>query len=346
MILKLFKNSQGAHTHVDLSSISPDPANSCIMHHIMQKENIDLQIIVPAYNVEAYVVECICSILQNRTKYSYKVVIVNDGSTDNTREKLKQFERDSRIIIIDQENKGFSGARNAGLQTIIADYIMFVDSDDRLPDNAIEDLLNMAKLTHADIVQGSFRYFRDNTYIKKRVFPQHKNTRSIPGFAWGKVYRSELWGNIGFPEHYWFEDTVVYMVMCSLANTIDTTSNFIYEYRQNDSGITHTMRGKNKSLDSHWVTKRLLEDRVLLGIHNDGSSLEMFLYQVAMNYSRIKPLGEEVLNSMLNEDSLLLLTFFNNITTSNKVWREAEVCLRNGNYKRYAMWFDFFCGLI
>lgn len=96
-----------------LESISKNPNNSSVSQHLIQvNPEYDLLIIVPAYNVELYIEECINSILSQKTKYKYRVIIVNDGSTDRTGVLLEQYQTDTRIKIIHQSNKGFSGARN------------------------------------------------------------------------------------------------------------------------------------------------------------------------------------------------------------------------------------------
>ena len=118
-----------------------------------------MQIIIPVYNVEQYIQECIESILNQETQYSYIITIVNDGSPDNSRNILKQYESLNNIIIIDQENRGFSGARNRALENIYGKYLMFVDSDDKLAEGAIEVLLNTALSYKADMVEGSMSSF-------------------------------------------------------------------------------------------------------------------------------------------------------------------------------------------
>ncbi|MCK0205496.1 glycosyltransferase family A protein [Ornithobacterium rhinotracheale] len=114
----------------------------------LTKNNIeieyDLQIIIPVYNVEKYIEECIESVVNQKTKYSYIVTVINDGSPDNSRELLKKYESIRNIEIIDQENKGFSGARNTGLSLIKGKYVTFLDSDDVLHDDAIQSLLYSA----------------------------------------------------------------------------------------------------------------------------------------------------------------------------------------------------------
>ena len=102
------------------------------------KPTVDLQIIVPIYNVKEYLDDCICSLLNQKTEFTYRIVAVNDGSTDGSELILQKYRNHSSITIIQQQNSGLSKARNTALQLISGKYVMFVDSDDFLPDNGIE----------------------------------------------------------------------------------------------------------------------------------------------------------------------------------------------------------------
>lgn len=84
------------------------------------------------------------SIVNQQTKYKFLVIVINDGSPDSSREKLRKYEGLDNVVIIDQENKGFSGARNTGLKHIKAKYVTFVDSDDRMMPGAIEAMMEDA----------------------------------------------------------------------------------------------------------------------------------------------------------------------------------------------------------
>lgn len=96
-------------------------------------EHVDLSIIMPAYNVEKYIKEAIDSVLNQKTKYNYELIIVNDGATDNTKKIIQSIESD-KIKYIEQKNQGLSGARNTGINNAVGKYITFMDSDDLLED--------------------------------------------------------------------------------------------------------------------------------------------------------------------------------------------------------------------
>lgn len=120
-----------------LNDYSKDSHGSCICEHTFNEIDCDVEIIVPCYNVEKYVEECISSILAQKTQYKCFITIINDGSTDGTSDLLKKYEALNGIKVITQRNAGLSGARNTGIAQAHGRYLMFVDSDDFLYDNAI-----------------------------------------------------------------------------------------------------------------------------------------------------------------------------------------------------------------
>ena len=118
-----------------------------------------ISVIVPVYNVESYVAECIESI-QNQTYMNLEIILVNDGSTDNSGDICDQYATyDERIKVIHKENAGVSAARNTGIEAANGDYIAFVDSDDYIAPNMYEDMLRILKENDLDILECTA--FRD-----------------------------------------------------------------------------------------------------------------------------------------------------------------------------------------
>lgn len=276
-------------------SIHPDIGESCIKKS-SDKQSIkilyDLEIIIPVYNVEQYVEECVDSILNQSTTYSYHLIIINDGSTDNSRERLKKYEEDDRVTIIDQKNKGFSGARNTGLDNICGKYVMFVDSDDRLPQGAIEILMSKTIKGNYDIVEGGYERFDSSGIIYKQI-PQQNH---FSGFAWGKVYKAEVWRDIQFPEKYWFEDTISALIINSKAKQKTIVPKVIYHWRKNNKSISFTSIGNPKIIDTIYVTLKLLEDRRKLGLITNEDFLPTITTQLKINARRIYSLGNKELD--------------------------------------------------
>lgn len=278
-----------------LSKVYPDQGESCVVNTPPSVTNsYDLQIIIPAYNVGKYIAQCLDSVFSQQTCYRYLVVVVNDGSTDNTAEVISKYQDHQNIRIVNQANRGLSGARNKGLEHIEAGYVMFLDSDDQLMPLAIENMMNAAKSGNCDMVAGGYETFNAEQVQSECIFQISDNYLSIPGFAWGKIYHSSLFENVHFPEKYLFEDTLVSLILFQKCNRIESIPELVYRYRVNNQGITATAKAKPKSLDSLWITKRLLVDRKSLEIEEDLSVFAtILLRQIHINFSRIYTLGNK-----------------------------------------------------
>ena len=125
-------------------------------------QQIKFSLIIPAYNIENYIVKCITSIL-NQNYYNYEIIVVNDGSTDDTVKILENI-KNNKIKIINKKNGGLSSARNEGLRHVTGDYIWFVDGDDYIEKNALEILYNTLKDEMFDII--SLKYYKEYEKLK------------------------------------------------------------------------------------------------------------------------------------------------------------------------------------
>lgn len=274
-----------------LQTVCPDHGGSCIAAGKEAACDYDLQIIIPAYNVEKYVERCMESAIaaQAAGRHTILITVVDDGSTDGTAAIVDKYRGRPGIEIIHQENRGFSGARNRALENIRGRYITFLDSDDEFGD--INSLLDEALKADADIAEGSYEQFNDrhSRYVRcGNVDSDRGGYGILYGYPWGKVYKSELFRNVRFPENYWFEDTVCAMVLYHLAQKVITRDIPCYRYRINPKGISKSSKGRAKSCDSHWITARLMQDREALGMDNSGSEAALMLVrQIRKNYSRI-----------------------------------------------------------
>lgn len=288
--------------HELLSQTSPNPKSTSYRENNFNVK-YDLQVIVPCYNVANYVIDCLDSIVNQKTKYTVDITIIEDGSTDYTRAILKKFTVDHKntnskhINLICQNNKGFSGARNTGLESITGRYIMFVDSDDYLAEGAIQALMSTAEKYNCDIVEGGYQTFGDrkSSSVIRDNKVSTKAFECLYGYPWGKVYKSNLFSNFAFPEGYWYEDTALVYRVWTKAHQIATINPIVYHYRINDKGITATSIGKPKSLDSVYITRQLLID---LKEHEpeliNQQIYQFTIKQSVINRSRTDGLSEEV----------------------------------------------------
>ena len=212
----------------------------------------DLHIIIPCYNVEKYVVDCLESVFSQQTKYSYFVTIVNDGSTDNTLQLIQQYvsklslEKRQIVRIINQTNKGLAGARNVGLSNIFGKYVMFIDSDDKLLPNAIQKLLTIAYENKNDIVIGGrINIDQYGNFISHDI-------SCLNVFAWGKIFNSEIFRNLKFPE-YLFEDAIVSCCIYPKWKNICLIKDNIYQRRIHSESIMANYKINRKTIDVFYL---------------------------------------------------------------------------------------------
>ena len=167
----------------------------------MIKDNILVTIIVPVYNLELYIGDCIQSILM-QTYSNLQVIIVDDGSTDNSLNVIKKFvEVDNRIMVFFQKNSGVSSARNYGLQMASGEYIMFVDGDDMIVDNAVEKLLEFILKYDTDIVCCGFTFVNSDGNISRaignvKVHYVLRNENILANYLLGKNIWSSCWARL------------------------------------------------------------------------------------------------------------------------------------------------------
>lgn len=218
-----------------------------------------VSVIIPVYNGAELLEDSLRSVMRQSYR-DIEIIVIDDGSTDNSYmicEKLAA--EDSRIRIIRQQNAGVSAARNNGIALANGEYIMFVDSDDLLLENAVEDLIEAAK-TGADLVIGSheaFRGTRSMAVIREKAEYSYKSAKKEIGkfdeliqSPWGKLYKRAiiLENAISFDMFLPYgEDHVFNLCYCKYATKIKVSSEMVYRYRL--GGIASSVKyysNKNK----------------------------------------------------------------------------------------------------
>lgn len=200
-------------------------------------------------------------------------------------------------MLIDQKNKGFSGARNTGLQYVQGKYLMFVDSDDRLAENAIENLLSVAYKENYEIVEGRYVLFsEENILFEEQIDEKEciKPIQNLKGYPWAKVIKSSLFQDLIFPEGYWFEDTIMSFLVYPRVKKAKIINNIIYEYRKNIFGISYTAIKNKKSIDSTWITELMIDNLKKFDIDMSKELYEFIIRQCLMNYQRVFFLNNKI----------------------------------------------------
>lgn len=223
-----------------------------------------ITVIVPVYNVENYLNKCLDSLI-NQTYKNLEIIVINDGSTDNSGEICQEYaQKDNRIIYVEQENGGLSDARNAGLERMTGSYVTFVDSDDWVEPNYVEVLHNKLIGYQADIAIGNYYsynedeamyYFHVNSesYYEKlydniSIFENLYDAKQMKSFslisAWGKLYKSELFDYIRFDKGKLGEDGYINQKLYLLVQKVIYINQGLYAYRQRSGSITKTWTEK------------------------------------------------------------------------------------------------------
>ncbi len=209
-----------------------------------------LSIIVPVYNTAGYLEQCVNSLLaQPIPEDDYEILLVNDGSVDQSLDVMQRFliENPDIIEIIDTENGGQGRARNLALEVAQGDYIGFADSDDWVADDMYARLLVAAEETDADIAVCNAYSVSGTEMTVMNARPQGTDI-SAAGSVWNKIFRRSLIGGIRFPEGVWYEDFAFSAKLLLLSQKTVFLDEPLYYYR---ASHTSTMRNQNavKNLD-------------------------------------------------------------------------------------------------
>lgn len=218
----------------------------------MNKEEL-VSVIVPIYNVEKYLKRCIESII-GQTYKNLEIILVNDGSLDNSICICEEYAKlDNRIKIIDKKNGGLSSARNAGIDVAKGVYLIFVDSDDYVAPNMIENLYSSVKKNNVKMAIGNYslvddmgnliqsldRELLEECVLTKEEYLMNM-TRNMDGtyvVAWNKIYSKDLWLNYRYPVGKIHEDEfAIHNIICQCED-ISCIDDVIYYYVQRDGSI-------------------------------------------------------------------------------------------------------------
>ncbi len=254
-----------------------------------------VSIIIPVYNVENYLRSCLDSVL-SQTYKDFEVLMVNDGSTDGSGVICQDFvERDSRFHYFEKENGGLSDARNYGLDRAKGHYITFLDSDDFLFEDYLENLYYASRLSDSDITIGGYCRFGDSNFY---FYNDHFKSDSLVAFkdfqaiqyldsmldvtfltfstAWGKLFKRELFSELRFPYGKYAEDQFLIWKLYMKADKIYVFNGASYVYRMNPSGLSNIFTLKHLDyIDA--IEERIKETKDIEGIEIQHS-FNMYRY--------------------------------------------------------------------
>lgn len=225
-----------------------------------------ISVIVPVYKVEAYLHECVDSILA-QTFSDFELILVDDGSPDNCGKICDEYAaKDSRIRVIHQENQGQASARNAALDVAKGEFITFIDSDDLVSKVYLEKLLD-AMQKDTDVTVCKFLYFKEDSELNlqnenRKVDFKSYDSESIAAAIFNgivsagpcaKLYRSGVIDSVRFPVGKIHEDVAFTPIVCYAARKTVCFDEKLYYYRQHPNSTTHS-RFTAKRYDVIWTT--------------------------------------------------------------------------------------------
>lgn len=217
-------------------------------------KTIRLSVIVPVYNVEKYLQECVDSILAQDIE-DMEVILVDDGSTDRSGGICDEYaEKDNRVTVIHKENGGASAARNAGLDIARGKYITFVDSDDYLQPNTYRPNLDYLE-GHPEVDCLQFptvyderivytrkykRQERERTFVGNEVFLNWWSARIVNHFVWNKIFKREIWNELRFISGAFIEDSMLVPDLSKRCQRLYMSMKGGYYYRYTNSSLVNS----------------------------------------------------------------------------------------------------------
>lgn len=271
-----------------------------------------ISIIIPVYNSEKYLDRCLESVLC-QTMENIEVIVVNDGSTDNSIQIINKYlKKYNNLILINQKNLGQGIARNAALQICKGEYIGFVDSDDFIRNDMFESMYKKAKKYDLDVVICNFLYYYPENNIYKstgieyddsmilnkyNVIKEFFVTNNIEGFSWNKLFNRKLFdcNNIKYPDNMNYEDIPTIFNLLVVSDKIGFINKKLYYYCQHRESTVHT---KNVYNTESYLKAISIINKIIVKYNLVNNFFEEYYYyfvkQILSNYeSFIKYLDKD-----------------------------------------------------
>ena len=270
---------------------------------------IKVSIIVPVYNVEKYLKDCLESLI-NQTLKNIEIICINDGSSDASLNILREYEkRDSRIIVVDKKNEGQSIARNIGIDLAQGEYIGFVDSDDWVDEDYFEKLYNSAIKNECDIACAGYKYYKKNKFNVRKNYEaellcmtvrEKVRLDNLPkdNYIWNKIYKRSVWNDLGvkFQPSRFYEDIALVIKLLHKMGKMVVVPDTYYIYRANPNS---TIRQKNVKhiKDYNWAVNKLCS-------YVDENNISLDLSKLVLKREYYKILNLTILKIIHYENSI------------------------------------------
>lgn len=230
------------------------------------RQNPLVSVIIPVYNVAPFLREALDSVL-GQTYKRLEILVVDDGSTDESGLICDEYREDPRVTVVHQENHGLSHARNVGLDRMTGEFVCFLDSDDAYEPEFVELMLESLKKEKADISVCRYTIHATDARMQRSIDRKRKKEAEFPPLepgshsreealralvegrmntsVWNKLYRKSLWDGIRFPVGHNYEDLDTIYKVLNLCSSVFMSDQCLHLYRERSGSITHTPTKKN-----------------------------------------------------------------------------------------------------
>ncbi len=316
-----------------------------------------VSVIIPVFNVKDYLDECLDTV----TKQSYnqlEIILVDDESTDGSGQMCEAWAgKDARIRVVHQKNQGLSGARNAGIDVCTGAWITFIDSDDIVASTYVEELLDLAESTEANLVQGrkiafanhgkgpmpfGFEQLNDEIAMADNRLGQDNTwsgdskdymlSSEYQTMAWGKLYRRELFQSERFPVGKLHEDNAIVYRLAYEAKHVAYTKRILYGYRTRRNSIMGEEGYNLRHLDKQeFLRERLVFFQEKQEIELADLARKEYAFELLESYGKVKRYHPE-------EKTILRELKQNYGGVVGKVIRLQDLSLKTKVLMTYAKW--------
>lgn len=286
-----------------------------------------ISVIVPIYKVEAYLRPCVDSILR-QTYTNMEIILVDDGSPDHCGAICDEYAaKDSRIKVIHKENGGLSDARNAGMAVSTGEYLSFVDSDDLLPSDALQVMMDIALRENAELVIGGHARFEEEPASEIAGSGAVRLMNSEEAMAdmlkngcasWARLYRREIHIDIPFPKGEINEDEAIVLRILENCSRVAITDTVVYHYRCRPESITTTNFSEKKLIWANHCRDNLAYIRThhpkltFDAAARYRGSLVWLLLEIARSNRKFHPHADQLLSWMYQDSALFRRVPFDN----------------------------------
>lgn len=310
-----------------------------------------LSVVLPVYNVESYLRKCIDSIL-NQTYKDFELIIVDDGSTDQSSEICDTYLTNPFVTVIHRQNGGLSTARNTGIEAAKGEYITFCDSDDWIEPEMYSQMVRNIKETNSDIVVCGHRVVSESGKVLEEVTTEDMvldgktatkyilEDKLIQSFAWNKIYKKTLFNDIRYPENRIYEDTACTYLLFYESHQVSLLHNVYYNYLRRANSICLSV---NKDV----YRKRIVDNfRAFYERYQFSVAHEDLIDIVPICTEKAFMMGRNICHIYCKDDSLISKDIFQNVvpkiinlsTRFHLSWKYSiELCLMKQSLKWYAI---------